>query len=423
MKKDQFLVQESRLIDSKKNIFLKKIFSRLIANLLLTLSELVIHVYKNKTNKKLCQEKKFVFIGRFESDNWIAAHIKPLAESKVCSHIWIVADQKMQPIKKVTYVIPSPILKKLFGSIFARSVVAYKITKNNNIDYVGGFHLLLNGIIANIIAKILNCRSIYFCVGGWSELIGGGVFSGSPIFKNIGRHDDKLEKRLLNSVLSVDLIITMGCKAKQYFEMNGVNNVVVNPGGIDPRVFYKHSNSNFSIKNKEIDLILVARLDPIKRIDRFLSIVKKLQVLLPNISCAIVGGGGKLGEYKNLTSQLGLDKNVKFVGATDDVASYLSKSRIFVLTSDSEGLPLSCMEATILGLPIVASDVGDLSDIVESGTNGYLFEKTNVKAFVDCLHSLLTDSKLEESISLSALSASKKFTMNHASMIWNKNLQ
>lgn len=416
MEEQEYTVQKSRLIESQKNTFFKQLLSRFLIYQIIRVSNLItiLFSYKSKKTSDSPNKKKFVFMGRFESDNWIAAHIKPLAESNVCEHIWIVADKKMLEIENVTYITPSPIIQKIFGSISARTYTAYRVTKRNNVDYVGGFHLLLNGIFANVIARMNAAKSIYFCVGGWSEIVGGGVYSGTPIFKDSGKHDCILEERLISYIKTIDLVVTMGNKAKSYLENKQVENVVVNPGGIDKSVF-----ENFS-RNKNSDLILVARLDPVKRVDRFLMIVEQLKLKLPDISALIVGGGNRLKEYELLSQQLGLNKNVTFIGATVDVTSHLVDSRVFVLTSDSEGLPLSCMEAATLGLPIVASDIGDLSDLVESGKTGYLINKEDISEFVDKLYLLLTNKKLAERVSLDALHKSEKFTLQTASMIWEK---
>ncbi|WP_415230100.1 glycosyltransferase [Psychromonas sp.] len=418
MEKYEYTVQKSRLIDSQKNTLFKQLLSRFVVYQIITISNLITTLFSNKYKNKNKNKNKFVFMGRFESDNWIAAHIKPLAESNVCAHIWIVADKKMLEIDNVTYVTPSLFVQKIFGSVFARTYTAYKVTKNNDVDYVGGFHLLLNGIFAHVVARMNGVKSIYFCVGGWSEIIGGGVYSGTPIFKNTGKHDCILEGWLINYIKKIDHVVTMGTKAKLYLENKGVENVVVNPGGIDKTVF----ENLLDDKNKKVDLILVARLDPVKRIDRFLKVVEQLKLKLPNISALIIGGGNRLQEYKILSEQLGLNENVKFIGATGDVSSYLSCARIFVLTSDSEGLPLSCMEAAIHGLPIVASDIGDLSDLIESGKTGYLINKDNIIGFVDSLQSLLINKDLAESVSLAALHKSETFTLHAASNIWDKTL-
>ena len=412
MNKFDYTVQEARLIKSQNNSKLKKVLSRFIVYLVLWLSSFLSRFFlKQKKNIN----HKFVFMGRFESNNWIAAHIKPIALSNVCEHIWIVSDEKMLDIENVSYVIPSSKVRKIFGSVIARFYTTYKIAKKNQVGYVGGFHLLLNGIFSHVIAKMNGAQSIYFCVGGWSEIIGGGVYSGTPIFKDIGKRDVVLEKKLLDYIKKIDYVITMGNKAKSYLVNEGGNDrISVNPGGIDPNIF------EWSLKkDKDIDLILIARLDPVKRIDRFLKIVKKLKVQLPYISAVVVGGGSQLNDYVSLSRKLGLSDNVKFIGEKTHVVSYLSRSRVFVLTSDSEGLPLSCMEAATLGIPIVASDVGDLSDLVISGKTGFLIQKDSIDDFVSKINRLLTDDELFDSISLAARRKSKDFTVCASSCLWD----
>ena len=73
--------------------------------------------------------------------------------------------------------------------------------------------------------------------------------------------------------------------------------------------------------------------------------------------------------------------------------SWLRRARVFVLTSDSEGLPLSTMEAMMCGLPVVASAVGDLSDLVSDGVNGYLIEERTPENFSKRILDLLTNTE------------------------------
>ena len=165
MTKNEFAVQESRLLDSKKKSLLKKLTSRIIVWFILTFCNILCCIFNGNNKNNSCLKKKFVFIGRFESDNWIRAHIKPLATSDFCDHIWIVSDKKLLEITNVTYVLPDPLIKKVLGGIVARLYTAHKISRINKVHYVGGFHLLLNGMLAHVLAKINRAKSIYFCVG------------------------------------------------------------------------------------------------------------------------------------------------------------------------------------------------------------------------------------------------------------------
>ena len=126
---------------------------------------------------------------------------------------------------------------------------------------------------------------------------------------------------------------------------------------------------------KVYDLILVGRLAPIKRIDLYLRAIEQVSRRLPDVTAAIVGDGALRTELEQLVEELGIGERVHFAGQQSDVEDWLSRSRIFVLTSDSEGLALSLMEAMMCGLPAVVSDVGELGELVASGTNGCLVFK------------------------------------------------
>ena len=117
---------------------------------------------------------------------------------------------------------------------------------------------------------------------------------------------------------------------------------------------------------------MTGRLVEIKRIDVFLQAIKSMVQRIPDISAVIVGDGNLRDQLQGMAVDLGVDCHVTFVGHQENVETWLRKSKIFVLTSDSEGLSLSMMEAMMCGLPAVVSNVGDLGDLAKNGVNGYL---------------------------------------------------
>ncbi|MEY1635241.1 glycosyltransferase [Morganella morganii] len=107
-----------------------------------------------------------------------------------------------------------------------------------------------------------------------------------------------------------------------------------------------------------------------KRADLFIEAAKKL----PDIDFYLVGDGPLIKDLKSLSQ--GYDKNIFFLGEINNFNSYCSFD-IFVLCSDSEGLPMSAIEAGSAGLPLVLSDVGGCSELIYSlnnQTNGLLVE-------------------------------------------------
>jgi len=181
-----------------------------------------------------------------------------------------------------------------------------------------------------------------------------------------------VERRPLETIAAVELVITMGTGAVTFFREKGVNtNFHVVSGGIDSGRFGPPGNR----QTCSSDVILTGRLVPVKRIDIFLQVIKLVAETCPDVRAVIVGDGEQRQQLEEMVRDLGLSRCVSLAGHQSHVERWLRDSKGFVVTSDSEGLSLSMMEAMMCGLPAVVSDVGDLGDLVEDGLNGYLVDK------------------------------------------------
>lgn len=246
--------------------------------------------------------------------------------------------------------------------------------------------MMPHGAAAAVASRLAGARSMYFSVGGPAEIRDGGVHSSDSPFNNMETPDAFVERLFLGIIAKFDTIITMGSGAIDYLRGKGIDtDYHIVAGGIDSDRF-KPSESPPSI-----DIILTGRLAYIKRLDVFLHAIRRVVDELPELKVVIVGSGELLDELKQLAVTLDINRNVSFAGHQDDVETWLSRSKIFVLTSDSEGLALSMMEAMMSGLPAVVSDVGDLGDLVENGVNGYLVPRRSAELFAERLVDLLSD--------------------------------
>jgi glycosyltransferase involved in cell wall biosynthesis len=108
----------------------------------------------------------------------------------------------------------------------------------------------------------------------------------------------------------------------------------------------------------------------------------------------LVGSGPLMGQTLARAQQLNLSENVKFWGDSSCVPELLQQSHIFSLISNYEGLPISILEAMRVGLPIVATDTGGISEAVRHGWNGLLARRNDATAIRACLERLLADSQL-----------------------------
>ncbi|HEQ98434.1 MAG TPA: glycosyltransferase [candidate division Zixibacteria bacterium] len=121
---------------------------------------------------------------------------------------------------------------------------------------------------------------------------------------------------------------------------------------------------------------------------------------IPHARFLLVGEGtGELRkDAEKQIESLGLMDNVLLLGFRTDVEDLLKVFDIFVLSSISEGLPLSIVEAMGAGLPIVATDVGGLPELVEKGRNGYLVPPRDPEKLAALLLELLGDDELRVSM-------------------------
>jgi len=134
-------------------------------------------------------------------------------------------------------------------------------------------------------------------------------------------------------------------------------------------------------------IIMVARFAPPKDHATLLKALSELKHLSWDLE--LVGDGPLLEETKKLASDLGIAKRVNFTGATNDVPERLSKSQIFVLSTNWEGLPLTIIEAMRAGLPVITSNVGGCSETVEDQVNGFLVPRNSVENLKDKLAFLI----------------------------------
>jgi len=335
--------------------------------------------------------------GRFDSDNWILAHLGPLAASKKCTRVWMVSTNPVPALPKVVAIYPPRWLMKVVGVTQARLLTFVWAAMRKRPHIVGGFHIMVNGITAIILGRLVGARSMYFCVGGPAEVYDGGIHSADSLFTKMETADAIVESRLLRIAAASDTIITMGSRAVSFFREKGIDtNFHVVSGGIDPIRFQPAETP------PSYDLILTGRLVEVKRIDIFLQTVRRIVDRMPYIRAVIVGDGKSSNQLRSLSIDLGVDRNVDFVGHQDDVENWLRRARVFVITSDSEGLALSMMEAMMCGLPAVVSEVGDLGDLVENGVNGYMVPRRSPGLFADRLGELLSDARKLKAFSLAA---------------------
>ena len=176
--------------------------------------------------------------GTFHSDNWVLSHLRPLAASSACARLRIVATNPVPDVAKVEAIYPPRWLIRTIGTVPARLLMFVWVAVRTRPDVVGAFHMLVNGLVAALLARWVGARSMYFCVGGPVEVLDGGVWGENKYFAKLETPDPVVERYLLEAVAASDLVITMGSRAVDFFRNRGVSSPChVVSGGIDASAF------------------------------------------------------------------------------------------------------------------------------------------------------------------------------------------
>lgn len=123
----------------------------------------------------------------------------------------------------------------------------------------------------------------------------------------------------------------------------------------------------------------------------------------------LVGDGPFKERLKYKVSAYGLDKRVVFWGVQKSVISLIKAADVMLMPSKVEGLPGVILEALSCGVTVIASDVGGIKEVIDSGKNGYVIGSFDIPEYVDTLASVLKDIVLKDRLGKAGIDTVKKF--------------
>ncbi|MFV0244052.1 MAG: glycosyltransferase family 4 protein [Qingshengfaniella sp.] len=140
-------------------------------------------------------------------------------------------------------------------------------------------------------------------------------------------------------------------------------------------------------------ILFVGRLAAMKGVPVLLRAVAQVRTRYPDLHLTLIGDGPERPQIEALTRHLGLAECVEFAGYRDqdEVAAALAETDIFALPSFAEGLPVVLMEAMAAGVPVVATRIAGISELVEDGVSGRIAHASDVRGFATALEGLLAD--------------------------------
>ena len=155
-------------------------------------------------------------------------------------------------------------------------------------------------------------------------------------------------------------------------------------------------------------IVAVGNLYPVKNHRLAIEIVSQLRRDGIDASLTILGRGAELERLQEQAQLLGIRDSIQLAGYCDEIEPFLLDAELFLSTSISEGLPLSFLEAMGHALPIVASRVGGVPEVITDGSEGRLYASNDVGGAVAAIRLLATDEKERQRMAQMALDSAQR---------------
>ena len=209
--------------------------------------------------------------------------------------------------------------------------------------------------------------------------------------------------------LFTDQLLAVGEKVQDDLIKAGIGNVnkfSVMPPGLQLALVPSKSaaRTELGLDQNQIYCAFIGRITQIKRPDRFLDVVAKVKDSGVKVHFIVAGAGEKLQYCEERVNAENLP--VTFLGWREDIEVVLAAADFVILTSDNEGTPLSLIQAGMVGLPVVATNVGSTNEIVVDGETGFLTD-LSVSQLADAVVKVATNSDLRAKMG----AAGKEYTM------------
>lgn len=243
------------------------------------------------------------------------------------------------------------------------------------------------GIVGRIAGAIKNIPAV-FTAHGWAFT--SGV---SPAKRIIYA---AIEHVMLGITKRVICVSEFDRKLAKRWFLHNYNRVITVHNGIADKKF---SNSTVREYSLPLKLVSVARFSHQKNNMELIRAVEQINKLYSgSLQLNMVGDGPLLSEAQAYVESYKLEDDVHFLGSRTDVDDILNQNDIFCLISNYEGLPISIIEAMRAEMPIIASDVGGVNELVQDGVNGLLIPRGNIFELVDKLKYILEHKDLIKSM-------------------------
>ena len=249
-------------------------------------------------------------------------------------------------------------------------------------------------LVYSWIWAIIRRRKIYFTIHNQPYRI---VSKSTKFFSRILESMEKITWIAVSDIIKKEALELLPIKSTVY--------VVNNP--IDLSLYYR------SLKSRDtVALINVGRFNRIKRQDLIIKAFTDVHKKWNNSELILVGDGEELEKCRKLACELGVADSTIFTGNSNRVQDYLAASDLYISASDTEASPVSIVEAMASHLPIIATNVGGVSELVSD--NGILIKKDDKDELVKAILELLNNTSKKDQMGNSSYRKSREYSIENS---------
>jgi len=214
---------------------------------------------------------------------------------------------------------------------------------------------------------------------------------------------------------NADVALAVAEDIKRQMQRICPRDILVLGNGVDMNKFEKLSRhairQKLTISDKEKILIFVGTLKPIKGLDYLIGAMAHIVKEEPQVLLWIIGEDTQQGQLQSLAQKMNLQQKIVFTGfvSPNEIPNYLVAADIFVLSSLGEGFPNVLLEAMAAGLPIVATKVGGVPEIVTDRENGFLVEPRNSPQLAEKILFLLQNEDVRKQFSANNIEKARSY--------------
>lgn len=168
---------------------------------------------------------------------------------------------------------------------------------------------------------------------------------------------------------------------------------------VDPEIFTPYTQSNdlkklYSKNNEKI----VTHISNFRKVKNTIDVIRIFKIIVSKLPARLllIGHGPDIPYLENMVKEMGLSASIEFLGEINEVAPFLAISDLFILPSRTESFGLAALEAMSCKVPVVASNVGGLPEVIVNGVSGYIVNPGDVNTMAEYSLKILQDEKLQK---------------------------